>query len=135
MQKIKLLLSAVFICSACLSLKAQSPELNESMERGAELYSNFCLNCHLSEGEGASGVFPPLAKSDYLLTKRHESIQAVKYGISGGITVNGVAYNSAMAPMGLSDKEVADVMNYILNSWGNEDGEIVTEAEVSKIQP
>ena len=79
------------------------------------------------------GVFPPLAKSDYLLTKRIESITAIKKGQKGEITVNGVKYNNMMAPLGLDDEEVADVMNYILNSWGNESKEMVTVEEVSKI--
>ena len=38
-----------------------------------------------------------------------------------------------MAPMGLSDQEVVDVMNYVMNSWGNEQDEIVTLEEVSSI--
>lgn len=131
MNVLLVILSVLFSCN---NGSKQSPELKKSMERGAEVYEGFCMNCHLSEGQGAPNAFPPLADSDYLMNKRGESIKAVKYGMSGEITVNGVVYNSAMAPLGLSDDEVADVMNYILNSWGNDDGEMVTVSEVSKIQ-
>lgn len=113
---------------------SQDPKLQESIERGADIYSDFCINCHMPSGEGVPGTFPPLAKSDYLMKNREASIKGIKYGQSGEITVNGVKYNSTMAAMGLSDDEVADVMNYITNSWGNKNTKMVTETEVSKIK-
>lgn len=111
----------------------QSPELKESMQRGKELYTNFCVTCHLPNGKGVQNTFPPLAQSDYLMNKRTESIRAIKYGQSGEIIVNGKTYNSVMAPLGLNDSEVADVMNYITNSWGNTNERLITEEEVSRI--
>lgn len=129
-------LSIVFSCnSEQLQPQEQSQELKESIKRGALVYEDFCMNCHLPDGKGTPNIYPPLADSDYLMKKREESIKAVKYGLAGEITVNGKKYNNAMASLGLLDDEVADVMNYILNSWGNADGKIVTVAEVSKIQP
>ena len=114
--------------------KEQSPELVESMKRGKDIYTNFCISCHLPNGKGVLKAFPPLAKSDYLMTKRLESIKSIKYGQSGEITVNGVKYNGVMTPLGLEDKEVADVMNYITNSWGNVNDKLITEKEVSEIE-
>lgn len=69
------------------------------------------------------------------MNKRAESIKAIKYGQKGKIIVNGVEYDNVMTPLGLSDQEVADVMNYITNSWGNTNNKMITEDEVSKIQP
>ncbi|WP_366915881.1 cytochrome c [uncultured Psychroserpens sp.] len=112
----------------------QSPELIQSMKRGKEIYSDFCISCHLPNGKGVLKAFPPLAKSDYLMTNREESIKSIKYGQSGEITVNGVKYNGVMTPLGLEDKEVADVMNYITNSWGNTNNKLITEKEVSEIE-
>ncbi|WP_185956507.1 c-type cytochrome [Changchengzhania lutea] len=108
--------------------------LKESIARGQEIYSDFCISCHLPSGEGVENVYPPLAKSDFLMEKREESISGIKYGQQGEIVVNGKTYNGYMAPLGLSDDEVADVMNYINNSWGNTCDKIVTEEEVSKIK-
>lgn len=96
---------------------------------------DFCMQCHLPDGKGVPKAFPPLDKSDYLMGKRNESIKAVKYGLSGEITVNGQNYNTAMVPLGLMDDEVADVMNYITNSWSNKNPKMITVEEVSKIQP
>ncbi len=112
----------------------QESQLKESMQRGSEIYADFCVTCHLANGEGVSHVFPPLANSDYLVKNRTASIKGVKYGQQGEITVNGVTYNSAMASLGLTDDEVADVMNFVLNSWGNTSDKMVTTTEVSAIK-
>lgn len=111
----------------------QDPKLEASIERGSEIYADFCVTCHMENGEGVAYTFPPLANSDYLLQNREESIKGVKYGRRGELIVNGITYNDTMAPLGLEDEEVADVMNYILNSWGNSSSKIVTLDEVEAI--
>jgi mono/diheme cytochrome c family protein len=111
----------------------QDKELEESIKRGANIYNDFCVTCHLPNGEGVKKTFPPLAKSDFLLNKREESIRGIKFGQQGEIVVNGITYNNTMPAMGLEDEEIADVMNYILNSWGNKSKKPVTPEEVSKI--
>ena len=128
----KLLLLSYISCISLLTFFLfQDKELEESISRGADIYSDFCINCHMANGGGVEKTFPPLAKSDFLLNKREESIRGVKYGQQGYILVNGVTYNNIMPPMGLEDEEIADVMNYILNSWGNKSDSIVTPEEVS----
>jgi mono/diheme cytochrome c family protein len=112
----------------------QKTDLQQSIEAGQKIYQNLCVQCHLPNGKGVAGNFPPLAGSNWLTEKRTESIRAVKYGQQGEIVVNGKIYNGVMTPMGLSDAEVADVMNYIMNSWGNVQEEIVTEDEVSAVK-
>ena len=112
----------------------QDTTLQNSIERGKTVYEDFCMQCHMATGEGIPGAFPPLAKADYLLENRTKAIHAVKFGLKGPITVNGTDYNSVMAPLGLYDDEVADVMNYILNSWGNTSEKLVTEEEVAAVE-
>lgn len=111
----------------------QDAALAESMQRGSEIYADFCVTCHLQEGEGVANTFPPLANADYLMENREASIRGVKFGQQHEIVVNGVTYNTAMPDPGLEVEEVADVMNYILNSWGNVSEEMVTVAEVEEI--
>lgn len=120
----------IFIISSSLF---QDTSLKESMERGSEIYADFCVTCHLEKGEGVAHVFPPLAQSDYLMENREASIRGVKFGQQGEIMVNGITYNSAMADLGLEDEEIADVMNYVLNSWGNSSDKMVTTEEVALI--
>ncbi len=113
---------------------SQTNPLTSSINRGKAIYNDFCMTCHLPNGEGVANVYPPLAKSDYLMKNREASIRGIKYGQQGEIIVNGKKYNSVMAALGLSDDEVADVMNYITNSWGNKNTKMITESEVSKIK-
>lgn len=112
----------------------QDTKLQQSIKRGKEIYADMCATCHLPNGKGVAKIYPPLAKSDYLMKKREASIQAIKYGLKGKIIVNGVTYNGNMASLGLYEDEVADVMNYITNAWGNKNPKMVTEEEVKKIQ-
>ena len=84
--------------------------LDKSIERGSQIYQDFCINCHMANGEGAAGVFPPLANSDYLKNNQLKSLRGIKYGQSGEIVVNGTTYNGVMAAQGLEDDEVADVL-------------------------
>ena len=106
--------------------------LEESLIDGQEIYNDFCAQCHLENGEGVKGVYPPLAKSDFL-KDINRTISSIKYGLKGPITVNGENYNSIMVSQGLDDEEIADVVNYILNSWGNKQDQIITEEKVSSI--
>ena len=113
----------------------QNPtQKNESYQRGKAVYQDMCVTCHLANGKGVEKVFPPLAHSDYLKNNQEESIKAIKYGLSDKITVNGIVYNSVMQPMGLTDQEVADVMNYINNTWGNSNNTNLTPEMVSNIK-
>lgn len=115
------------------SINFQNVLLSESITRGSEIYTDFCTQCHLPDGKGTPKVFPPLAGSDWLTSKRNESIHSIKYGLTGAIIVNGESYNGAMTPLGLENDEIADVMNYIMNSWGNTQQKMVTPTEVSLI--
>jgi len=132
-MKIFALCYLVSIIFLSLSL-FQDPKLEESMQRGSAIYADFCVTCHMEKGEGVVNAFPPLADSDYLMGNREASIRGIKYGQSGELVVNGVTYNSVMTPMGLEGEEVADVMNFISNSWGNTSIKIVTLEEVEAIQ-
>lgn len=129
----------LFICSYFLflivqfiSLQQKKP-IEQSIADGEEIYQDFCLQCHLSNGEGVSGIYPPLANSDYLFDDIDRSIRNIKYGLSGPIIVNDEEYNTVMLNNGLDDEEISDVMNYILNSWGNKTNEMITKERVAKI--
>lgn len=103
----------------------------EKIELGKKIYNSSCFACHQGTGEGIAGAFPPLANSDYLNADKDRAIKAVLFGLSGEITVNGKKYNSQMPAQNLSDEEIASVMTFVYNSWGN-NGTEVTVADVKK---
>lgn len=107
-------------------------ESPEEYEAGRKVYLSSCVACHQANGQGVEGAFPPLANSDYLLADKNRTIDIVAHGMDGEITVNGITYNAIMASQSLSKKEVKDVVNYILNAWGNDGGE-VTMKEVHDV--
>lgn len=106
--------------------------MEDQVRAGQQLFGGTCSVCHQANGEGLSGVFPPLAKSDYIAADPKRAIATVLRGLSGKVTVNGKEYNSVMPPMNqLNDDEVANILTYVLNSWGNPGGRIAAE-EVKK---
>lgn len=126
-MKIILLFYVLGLCTLTTFLRPQKSR-EESIKAGREIYHDFCVQCHLANGEGVSGVFPPLKASDYLIEDIDRSIAGIKYGLKGTIVVNEEIYEGVMANQGLDNEEIADVMNYILNEWGNHfDGQITSQ--------
>lgn len=99
----------------------------EKVKIGKEIFGTTCFACHQSEGQGIPSTFPPLAKSDYLNADAKRAIKTILHGLSGEITVNGKKYNNVMPSQNLSDDEIANVMTYIYNSWGNNKTDVTPE--------
>ncbi|HVZ63016.1 MAG TPA: c-type cytochrome, partial [Lacunisphaera sp.] len=91
------------------------------VEKGKQVYMGLCFACHQPDGKGLPGAFPPLAGSDFLQADRDRAVRIVLKGLSGPVTVNGNTINSAMPPQEavLTDQQIADVLTYVFNSWGN----------------
>jgi nitrite reductase (NO-forming) len=106
----------------------------QQTKAGEVLFKGTCSVCHQDTGLGLPNVFPPLAKADYLLKDKKRAIGVVVNGLSGPVTVNGATFDSVMPPMSqLNDDEIANILTYVLNSWGN-DGGAVTSAEVAAVR-
>ena len=111
-----------------------APTKEQQIKAGAALYNGTCSVCHQNNGEGLPDVFPPLAKSDFLMADKERAIAIVLNGMTGKVTVNAKEYNSVMPPMSqLNDDEVANILTYTMNSWGNS-GPVVTAGEVAKVR-
>jgi nitrite reductase (NO-forming)/hydroxylamine reductase len=112
--------------------EAASLTLEERIALGKALFATNCSACHQAEGQGLQGAFPPLAGSDFLAQNGPMvAVNAILNGRSGPITVNGVEYNAVMPPLAyLSDSDVANVVTFVMNSWGNPGGEVAS-AEVA----
>jgi nitrite reductase (NO-forming) len=103
------------------------------IERGKKVFLTSCFACHMANGEGLPNVFPPLANSDYLKADKDRAIRVVLKGLSGPITVNGKAYNNMMPPQEFTDDQVADVLTYVMNTWGNDYGK-VSPVDVKRVR-
>lgn len=131
--RIATILAVALLLAPAANLLAADADKDAQVERGRQLYIRNCFICHQPTGIGVPGSYPPLANSDYLMTNRERSIRIICEGLSGEITVNGRRFNGSMTPVVLSDGEVADVLTYVRNSWGNTDRP-VTEEEVKGVR-
>ena len=119
-----------FVLFAAASLAAQDtviPELAAAIARGQVIYFASCSMCHGATGDGVKGAFPPLARSDWLATNRSGAIRAVVNGLKEEITVNGEVYRGQMPPIMLDDPQAADVLTFVVNSWGNTGGQVTAD--------
>ncbi|WP_421764390.1 c-type cytochrome [Ekhidna sp.] len=96
--------------------------LKQYQVQGAKVYATYCANCHQQDGKGLASLYPPLAGSDYLLENLPRAACIIKNGQSKEIVVNGVTYNQMMPGNPITNLEVAEVLTFIANAWGNEGG-------------
>ena len=106
----------------------------QQIKAGEALFAGTCSVCHQTTGQGLESVFPPLAKSDFLMGDLPRAIGIVVNGLTGPVVVNGKAFNSVMPPMSqLNDDEIANILTFVRNNWGNT-GTAVSAAEVAGIR-
>lgn len=118
MIKVFLLFAVVAICIVTLSF---APVVNHlpGAKDGKEVYIQYCQSCHMENGEGLEGVYPPVAKTSYLKNTK-KIIDVILKGQFGEVIVNGKKYNTDMPAQDyLTDKQIADVLTYIRSNWGN----------------
>jgi cytochrome c551 len=92
---------------------------------GKNLYELHCANCHQKDGTGLGKLIPPLNPSDYMTEDIGRTARIIKYGLQGAITVNGIIFNHPMpGNPNLTNLEIARILTYIYNIWGNQEGVI-----------
>ncbi len=102
---------------------------------GEKIFKEKCVACHQLTGMGVPGAFPPLKGSDFLKqAAKKRIIEQVLNGSNEGLTVNGTKYSIPMPPQVDNYKDAVNVVNYILNAWGNDYGMVtLDEAKTVKI--
>lgn len=102
---------------------------------GKSVYLANCATCHQPNGGGVPGAFPPLAGSEWVVGSEERIIRIVLHGLQGPIKVKGNDYNNVMAPLGavLKDEQIANVLSYIRQEWGNTSPEVLPET-VAKVR-
>lgn len=108
------------------------------LKGGAKVYFTYCANCHQKNGKGDGNLFPPLSGSEWVTGGKYMekdlAIQVVLNGLEGPVKVKDRPYNSVMPKHNfLSDNDVAQVLTYIRNNFGN-NSSLVTAAEVKKVR-
>ncbi|MDP4216623.1 MAG: copper-containing nitrite reductase [Bacteroidota bacterium] len=112
----------------------EMPELSfaERFKNGNALFQMNCASCHQPNGLGVPGTFPPLAKSDFLMGRQDKGIGILLHGINNEpISVNGKNFQGVMPRLTLSDDDIANILTFVRNSWGNK-SPVVKEKDVKK---
>jgi mono/diheme cytochrome c family protein len=110
--------------SAANSLKA-------SISRGKTVYAKYCLTCHQVDGSGVTNLNPPLIQNQWTLGSKTVLIQQILKGSSGKVEIDGDTFTNTMPPLKvLTDQQIADVLTYVRNSFGNKASAVsVTEVK------
>jgi mono/diheme cytochrome c family protein len=108
--------------------------LKSSISRGQIVYTKTCLSCHQVDGSGVPNLNPPLIKTKWVLGSKTILIQQVLKGSSGKVEIDGDTFRNTMPPQPkLTDQQIADVLTYVRNSFGNK-ASMVTAAEVKTVR-
>ena len=108
----------------------------EKIELGRRLFTSICAACHQPTGQGLPNVFPPLASSDFLNADKNRAIKIVINGRQGEVIVNGRKFNNSMPKFPLGDDDIANVLTFVYNSFGNAGLEVTPdEVKVLRTQP
>ena len=99
----------------------------ERIQLGRRLFTSICAACHQPTGLGRANQFPPLAGSDYLNSDKNRAISIVIYGRQGEVVVNGMKYNNNMPSFPLNDQDIANVLTFVYNSFGNSGFEVTPD--------
>jgi mono/diheme cytochrome c family protein len=110
------------------------PSLSASIGRGKKVYQTYCLACHQADGTGVPRLNPPLVKTSFVLGDKKMLIGILLHGLNQEIEIDGDTYYSVMASHDfLKDQEIADVLTYVRNSFGNKASAILP-AEVASLR-
>jgi mono/diheme cytochrome c family protein len=136
MMTSKLIMSAMLMTGlAAFSANMQRPDqgdLKAAIARGSKVYETYCLSCHQADGSGVPGMNPPLKKTKWVEGPKKALAEILLKGLTGEIEVDGDYYDNVMPSQAyLKDEELADVMTYVRNSFGNK-ASGVSASEVKK---
>ena len=113
---------------------APAPGLQASITKGKVIYGTYCLPCHQADGSGVPRMNPPLIKTSWVLGSKTVLVEQVLKGSANKVEIDGEKFLGAMpAQAQLTDEQIADVLTYVRNSFGNK-ASIVTPAEVKSIR-
>src|SRR3954463_784922 len=116
----KRIISSFFLSAIFAFLFAQQSSLKSSIDRGQKLYEQYCLTCHQADGGGVPKMNPPLINTSYVTGDKKKLVQWVLKGSTENILIDGKSYSNNMPPQAyLKDDEIADILTYIRNSFGN----------------
>jgi mono/diheme cytochrome c family protein len=110
------------------------PDIQKSIAEGKKVFSKYCISCHQADGGGVPYLNPPLIKTSYVLGNKDSLIHIILHGLNQNIEIEDQVFSNPMPALNiLKDQEIADVLTYVRNSFGNK-ASAVTPAEVKSMR-
>src|SRR5476651_2290405 len=126
----RLIIAALVVCCMGLIWSCQSEsqiEFARYYSSGMAIYQDKCQNCHGNKGEGLLALIPPLTDSSYLKNNKAALACMVKYGVNKPINLAGKTFDGKMKGVDMAPVEIAEVLTYVTNSFGNKMGTITSD--------
>lgn len=134
MRKFSIVSMLLIVVVYLFAQTSQQGGLKASIDRGKKVYDTYCLSCHQSDGSGVPKLNPPLIKTDWVTGNKQRLITIMLKGMNERLEIDGEEYENVMASHAfLKDEQIADVLTYIRNSFGNK-ASLVTAAEVKTVR-
>ena len=133
-MKIYLITAVVLFIVLSSFLIASQPGIKPAMQRGQVVYNNVCISCHQADGQGMQRMNPTLVKTKWVLGDKKALSRIVLFGLKGGeIIIDGDDFHNPMPGLAnlLKDEQIADVLTYVRNSFGNK-ASVVTVEDVKQ---
>ena len=126
MKKIWIVGGVMVAVTVVFWISCRSSATRDAVGRGQKIYTQYCLSCHQPDGGGVSELNPPLKNTAEVVGEESRLIGIVVNGFSGDADINGNNYTNPMPAFGpsLKDDEIADVLTYVRNSFGDKASEI-----------
>ena len=128
MKKISVIACSFFIIAAVTGMKNNysheniptQPDIQKSITEGEKVFKKYCISCHQADGGGVPYLNPPLIKTSYVLGDKDSLIHIILHGLNQNIEIEGELFTNPMPALNiLKDQEIADVLTYVRNSFGN----------------
>lgn len=128
---LRLMFSLLFLLTLTACTPAEEEPVTEEarvLRLGQQVYSTRCQSCHQASGLGVRAAYPPLVNTEWVEGDEGRLIRVVLMGMRGEVEVNGVVYNNIMTSHDfMNDNQVAAVLTYIRQAWGNTAGPITPD--------
>jgi mono/diheme cytochrome c family protein len=108
--------------------------MQAAITRGKTVYASFCLACHQADGSGVPNLNPPLIQTEWVTGSKTTLIDMVLKGSRGQVEIDGETFHNTMpAQAHLTDLQIADVLTYIRNNFGNKASDVsATEVKTAR---
>ncbi|MEO8961457.1 MAG: cytochrome c [Ginsengibacter sp.] len=111
------------------------PDIKKSIIAGEKVFKKYCISCHQADGSGVPNLNPPLINTTYVMGDKEKLIKIILNGLNEEVEIDDEVFANPMPALGsvLKDQQIADVLTFVRNSFGNK-ASAITANEVKAVR-